>query len=69
MHHFIKQLTDMSLLAAYSLEEVDQKTKAFRASANYTVGDDASSLDVSSYHSLSWTGLHLLVNMNFTSLI
>ncbi|CAA2982323.1 mitochondrial import inner membrane translocase subunit TIM50-like [Olea europaea subsp. europaea] len=30
---------------AYSLEEVDQKTKAFRASANYTVGDDASSLD------------------------
>ncbi|KAL2473111.1 Mitochondrial import inner membrane translocase subunit TIM50 [Forsythia ovata] len=30
---------------AYTLDEVDQKTKAFRASANYTVGDDASSLD------------------------
>ncbi|CAI9773384.1 unnamed protein product [Fraxinus pennsylvanica] len=30
---------------AYSLDEVDQKTKAFRASANYTVGDDASSLE------------------------
>ncbi|KAK6133004.1 hypothetical protein DH2020_033295 [Rehmannia glutinosa] len=31
---------------AYSLDEVDQKTKSFRASANYTIGDDASSLDV-----------------------
>lgn len=30
---------------AYPLDEVDQKTKAFRASANYTVGDDASSLE------------------------
>ncbi|XP_020554392.1 mitochondrial import inner membrane translocase subunit TIM50-like isoform X1 [Sesamum indicum] len=31
---------------AYSLDEIDQKTKALRASANYTTGDDASSLDV-----------------------
>ncbi|CAL5392543.1 unnamed protein product [Camellia sinensis] len=30
---------------AYSLDEVDEKTKALRASANYTVGDDASALD------------------------
>ncbi|XP_011097776.1 mitochondrial import inner membrane translocase subunit TIM50-like isoform X2 [Sesamum indicum] len=30
---------------AYSLDEIDQKTKALRASANYTTGDDASSLD------------------------
>ncbi|KAF5949853.1 hypothetical protein HYC85_011846 [Camellia sinensis] len=30
---------------AYSLEELDQKTKAFRASVNYAVGDNAPSLD------------------------
>ncbi|KAL0320871.1 UNVERIFIED_CONTAM: Mitochondrial import inner membrane translocase subunit TIM50 [Sesamum radiatum] len=30
---------------AYTLDEIDQKTKALRASANYTTGDDASSLD------------------------
>ncbi|KAK4491777.1 hypothetical protein RD792_002552 [Penstemon davidsonii] len=30
---------------AYSLNEVEQKTKAFRASANYTIEDDASSFD------------------------
>lgn len=30
---------------AYSLDEVDEKTKALRASANYTVGDDASAVD------------------------
>ncbi|KAF8410855.1 hypothetical protein HHK36_003392 [Tetracentron sinense] len=30
---------------AYTLEEVDHKTKALRTSANYTVGDDASALD------------------------
>ncbi|KAK4420835.1 Mitochondrial import inner membrane translocase subunit TIM50 [Sesamum alatum] len=30
---------------AYSLDEIDRKTKALRASANYTTGDDASSLD------------------------
>lgn len=30
---------------AYSLEEVNERTKALRASANYKVGDDASSFD------------------------
>ncbi|KAA8523557.1 hypothetical protein F0562_009980 [Nyssa sinensis] len=30
---------------AYTLDEVDEKTKALRASANYTIGDDASALD------------------------
>lgn len=35
------------VFAAYTLDEVDEKTKAFRASANYTVGENASSLDVS----------------------
>lgn len=33
--------------AAYTLEEVDEKTKPFRASVNFAVGDKASSLDVS----------------------
>lgn len=33
--------------AAYTLEEVDEKTKPFRASVNHAVGDNASSLDVS----------------------
>lgn len=47
-----KKLTEVSLFAAYSLDEVDRKTKAFRASANYTVGDDASSLEVSPNHAL-----------------
>ncbi|CAK9174226.1 unnamed protein product [Ilex paraguariensis] len=32
---------------AYSLDEIDQKTKALRSSANYSTGDDASALDVS----------------------
>ncbi|GFQ07203.1 mitochondrial import inner membrane translocase subunit tim50 [Phtheirospermum japonicum] len=31
---------------AYSLDEVDQKTKTFRASANCTVGDDTTSIDL-----------------------
>ncbi|KAL0362917.1 UNVERIFIED_CONTAM: Mitochondrial import inner membrane translocase subunit TIM50 [Sesamum calycinum] len=31
---------------AYSLDEIDQKTKVLRASAKYTIGDDASSFDV-----------------------
>ncbi|KAG6420846.1 hypothetical protein SASPL_117388 [Salvia splendens] len=31
---------------AYTTDEVDEKTKGFRASAKYTVGDDATSLDV-----------------------
>ncbi|XP_077222192.1 haloacid dehalogenase-like hydrolase (HAD) superfamily protein [Tasmannia lanceolata] len=30
---------------AYTLDEVDHKTRALRESANYTVGDDASALD------------------------
>ncbi|CAK9148858.1 unnamed protein product [Ilex paraguariensis] len=30
---------------AYSLDEIDQKTKALRSSANYSTGDDASALD------------------------
>ncbi|KAL2476009.1 Mitochondrial import inner membrane translocase subunit TIM50 [Abeliophyllum distichum] len=30
---------------AYSLDEIDQKTKVFRASANYTIGDEASFFD------------------------
>nr|GMC49814.1 mitochondrial import inner membrane translocase subunit TIM50-like [Ipomoea batatas] len=30
---------------AYSLDEVDQKTRDFRAAANYTVGDDAPAFD------------------------
>ncbi|XP_057980215.1 mitochondrial import inner membrane translocase subunit TIM50 [Malania oleifera] len=30
---------------AYTLHEVDEKTKALRASTNYSVGDDASALD------------------------
>ena len=33
--------------AAYTLDEVDEKTKALRASAKYSVEDDASTLDVS----------------------
>ena len=33
--------------AAYTLDEVDEKTKALRASTKYTVDDDASALDVS----------------------
>ena len=37
----------VSYFAAYTLEEVDQKTKALRASANVSVGDDLSSSDVS----------------------
>ncbi|KAK6149401.1 hypothetical protein DH2020_016926 [Rehmannia glutinosa] len=31
---------------AYSLDEIDQKTKALRASASFIVGDDGSSFDV-----------------------
>ncbi|KAA8542110.1 hypothetical protein F0562_023262 [Nyssa sinensis] len=34
-----------TLSAAYTLDEVDEKTKALRASANYTIGDDASTID------------------------
>lgn len=34
-------------IPAYSLDEVDQKTKALRAAANYTVGDDAPASEVS----------------------
>ncbi|PIN11400.1 TFIIF-interacting CTD phosphatase, including NLI-interacting factor [Handroanthus impetiginosus] len=30
---------------AYSLDEIDQRTRALRASANFTIGDDASSFD------------------------
>ncbi|KAL2495970.1 Mitochondrial import inner membrane translocase subunit TIM50 [Forsythia ovata] len=30
---------------AYSLDEIDHKTKVFRAPANYTIGDEASSFD------------------------
>lgn len=36
------------LFAAYTLEEIDQKTKSLRASNKYTVDDDATSLDVRS---------------------
>ncbi|KAG5597960.1 hypothetical protein H5410_039192 [Solanum commersonii] len=32
---------------AYSLTEVEERTKALRTSANYTVGDSASGFDVS----------------------
>lgn len=39
-------MTLMCLFAAYSLDEVDQKTRTLRASAGYTIEDDASSLDV-----------------------
>ena len=35
------------VFAAYTLDEVDEKTKAFRAYANYTVGGNASARDVS----------------------
>lgn len=35
------------LYAAYTSDEVDEKTKALRGSANFDVPDDASSLDVS----------------------
>lgn len=34
------------LFAAYTLEEIDQKTKSLRAANKYNVGDDATSLDV-----------------------
>nr|GLL17646.1 mitochondrial import inner membrane translocase subunit TIM50 [Ipomoea trifida] len=36
---------ELSSSAAYSLDEVDQKTRDFRAAANYTVGDDAPAFD------------------------
>lgn len=32
---------------AYSLDEVDKKTKAFRASANHAIQDDGTTLGVS----------------------
>ncbi|XP_021905998.1 mitochondrial import inner membrane translocase subunit TIM50-like [Carica papaya] len=38
---------------AYTLEEVDQKTKALRESVNYKVGDDSSTMDVSRVKALS----------------
>lgn len=37
----------ISFYAAYTTDEVDEKTKALRASPNFDVPDDASSLDVS----------------------
>lgn len=40
-------------VAAYTLDEVNEKTSDFRSSANWTVGDDAPSVDVSSFFS-SW---------------
>lgn len=39
--------TDYPRFTAYTLDEVEEKTKALRASANYTVGDNASGVDVS----------------------
>ena len=33
--------------AAYSLEEVEEKTRSFRESAKYAAGDGATALDVS----------------------
>lgn len=33
--------------AAYSSDEIDEKTRSFRESAKYTVGDGATALDVS----------------------
>ncbi|XP_073272162.1 mitochondrial import inner membrane translocase subunit TIM50-like isoform X2 [Primulina huaijiensis] len=36
---------------AYSLDEVDQKTKAFRDSANFIVGEDASTYEVRKFQS------------------
>ncbi|KAK9133966.1 hypothetical protein Scep_013494 [Stephania cephalantha] len=35
----------MALFTAYTLEEVDEKTKAFRKSAEFAVGDDIAALD------------------------
>lgn len=34
-------------LSAYSLDEVEEKTKALRESVNYTAGNDASNVEVS----------------------
>lgn len=38
----------IACFAAYTLEEIDQKTKSLRASNKYSVDDDATSLDVRS---------------------
>ncbi|XP_009602717.1 mitochondrial import inner membrane translocase subunit TIM50 [Nicotiana tabacum] len=38
---------------AYTLDEVEEKTKALRASANYTVGDNASGVD--KFHALLYS--------------
>ncbi|GMP53167.1 hypothetical protein CsSME_00018717 [Camellia sinensis var. sinensis] len=47
------------IICTYSLEEVDQKTKAFRASVNYAVGDNAPSLDVNRVSKKGWISLRL----------
>lgn len=37
----------VSLFAAYTLEEVDEKTKRFRESVNYRIEDGESTINVS----------------------
>lgn len=44
---YLKFFNVCCVYAAYTLEEVDEKTKHFRASVNFAVGDKASGLDVS----------------------
>lgn len=44
---FQKTENSCSLSAAYTTDEIDEKTKALRASANYNIEDDASAVNVS----------------------
>lgn len=45
--HRIPQSLTFPLSAAYTTDEIEEKTKSLRESAKYVVGDDASALDVS----------------------
>lgn len=45
--HIIPLSLTYPLSAAYTTDEIEDKTKSLRESAKYAVGDDASALDVS----------------------
>lgn len=51
------------LFVAYTADEIDEKTKSFRASAKYTVGDDATSLDVRFLSLLCLAFAYMLVHV------
>ncbi|GER32436.1 mitochondrial import inner membrane translocase [Striga asiatica] len=54
---------------AYSLDEVNEKTKALRASANFNVGDDRSSFDVRQTTPFFFAFVYMFVLKFLTSLI